>query len=333
MIRNRSIARLSDSGPTVYLSNYEGYFVGMDSLGRAWFINQNLDAMTPRAGGGAIYPPLDSISAWDGTKWTKYSDDDGWTSFYIDGFRPSMAEIHGQVWVSTQLDLRVFDGWRWKVIKPEEIGLQSQLSLAVNSSAEADEIWITGCYFDTPQPHGSDIIWYDGNTWQHKAMPEEGGCLSTTVEHQGHVWMATHDSLWRFARATKEWTQYALTQPPSTHITALAFNASGEPWFISLACDPQRSCTESTLYHLQNEIWIPISPANPDVRFSRLLIDSTNQVWVTASDGVYQIVNNHPNLASHLIVSSWTMDREGKIWVIGRGPSVDNKLSLWVTNP
>ena len=47
MIRNRSIARLSDSGPTVYLSNYEGYFVGMDSLGRAWFINQNLDAMTP----------------------------------------------------------------------------------------------------------------------------------------------------------------------------------------------------------------------------------------------------------------------------------------------
>jgi len=276
---------------------------------------------------------LDTISAWDGTKWTKYSDKDGWTSFYIDGFRPSMAEFHGQIWVSTQMDLRVFDGSRWKVIKPEEIGLQSPLSLAVNSFTGADEVWVTGCYFNTPQPHGSDIIWYVGSTWQSKAMPEESGCLSTPVEHQGHIWMATHDSLWGFARATKEWTHYSLTQPPSTQIISLAFNESGEPWFISLTCDSQRGCTESTLYHLQNETWIPISPSNPDIRFFSLLIDLTNQVWVSAQDGVYQIVNDQPNLVSHLIVSAWTMDRTGKIWVIGRDPSADNKLSLWVINP
>ncbi len=329
MFTNRGIARLNDSGWTVYLSDYAGYFVGIDSLGRAWFINQNLDSITPAAGGGATTcPPLDTISAWDGTKWMKYSNEDGWTRFCMDAFRPSMAELNGQIWVSTQMDLRVFNGSRWKVIKPEEIGLQSPVSLAVNSFAGADEIWVTGCYFNTPQPHGSDIVWYDGSTWQRKSMPEEGGCLSTSVEHQGQVWMATHDSLWGFARATKEWTHYALTQSPSTHIISLAFNESGEPWFISLSCESQKGCTESTLYHLQNEIWIPISSSNPDVRFFSLLIDLTNRVWVAENNGVYQIVNNQPNLVSHLIVSSWTMDRAEKIWVIGRDPSADNRLSL-----
>ena len=332
MFTNQGIARPSDSGWKVYLSNYASHFVGIDSIGRAWFINQNLDAITPRAGGGPYYPPMDSISAWDGTKWTKYSAEEGWTSFYRDAFSPSMAELNGQIWVSTQQDLRVFDGSRWKVITPGEIGLQSPLSLAVKSFAEAEEIWVTGCYFDTPQPQGSDIIWYDGSTWQSKSIPEESGCLSTLVEHHGQVWMATPDSLWGFDRATKEWTHFALTQPTSTHITSLAINESGEPWFISLNCDSQSGCRETTVYHLQNEIWIPINPL-PGIRFISLLTDTANQIWVWASDGVYQIVNNQPHLVSHLRVDSWTMDKAGKIWVIGRDPSVNNKLSLWVANP
>ena len=330
-ITNGGIARLTDSD--WYLSDYTGSFVGIDSLGRAWFIKQNLDAITPPARGGATYPPYDSISAWDGAQWTTYSSKSGWTGFYTDGLRPSMAEFHDQIWVSTQMDLRVFNGSRWKVITPEELGLQSPLSLAVHSFPEAEEIWVTGCYFNTPRPYGSDIIWYDGSTWQRKAMPEEGGCPVLLVEHKGHVWIATNDSLWAFTRATKEWTHYALTQPPSTHITSLAFNDSGEPWFISLNCDSQTGCTETTIYHLHNEIWIPISPLPPGTRFFSLLIDSANQVWASASDGIYQIVNDQPNLVSHLITYSWSTDRTGKIWAIGRDPSADNRFSLWVTNP
>ena len=65
IIINRSIARLSDSGWTVYLSNYEGYFVGIDSLGRAWFINQNLDSITPLL--EVVPPTLPWIPSLPGT--------------------------------------------------------------------------------------------------------------------------------------------------------------------------------------------------------------------------------------------------------------------------
>jgi hypothetical protein len=291
MITNRDIVRLSDSGWTVYLSNYEGYFVGIDTLGRAWFID--LDFIGPPTGpGSAICPGLDSISAWDGAKWTKYSSESGWTGFCIDppsGF--SMAELHGQIWISTIGDLRLFSGSSWRIIKPEEIGLTPRLFLVVQSFAGANEVWVTGCYVTTDTPHGSDIYWYDGSKWQNKSMPEDSVCSSQMQEdRQGNVWLGVDNTLWRFTRATKEWVNFAPAERVSTRITALAFNEAGEPWFMPRTCDSQRGCIASTLYHLQNDVWIPIS-LNPGIGFSSLLIDPANHVWVSAKDGVYQIVN------------------------------------------
>jgi len=333
MFTNQGIARLSASGWKVYLSDYEGYFVGIDTLGRAWFINQTIHSSPPTAGG--LTHSLDSISAWDGTKWTKYSSESGWTGFYIDppgGF--SMAESHGQIWVSTIRDVRVFDGSQWRVVNMKQIGLTSQPALVVESFAGGDEVWVTGCYFDTSVPHGSDIYWYDESGWHSKSMPEGSRCIARMQEdRQGNVWAGMNTTLWRFTRTTKEWTHYPLPELPSPYITSMDFNESGEPWFTSLTCDPQRGCTGSTLYHLQNDIWIPINPPNPDSRFFSVLINPTNQVWASATDGIYQIANNQPNLVSHLRVSSWTMDSTGKIWVIGTDPSANNKPSLWVTNP
>ena len=183
--------------------------------------------------------------------------------------------------------------------------------------------------------HGSDIYWYDKSGWHSKSMPEtRRGCFSTMHEdRQGNICLGVDNALWLFTRATKEWTHYVVPGTPSAHITSLDFNESGEPRFISLTCDSQRGCTESTLYHLQDDIWISISPPNPGGRFFSVLIDPTNQVWVSGTDGVYQIVNDQPKLMSYLRVSSWAMDKAGKIWVIGRDPSTDNRLSLWVLNP
>lgn len=199
-------------------------------------------------------------------------------------------------------------------------------------------MWVTDCYFKPSVPPRSDIYWYDASGWHSKSMPEtKRGCASTMHEdRQGNVWLATDNALWRFTRTTKEWTRYTLPELPSVHLiyTYMAFNESGEPWFIAYTCDSQmRGCTWSTLYHRQNDIWIPINPPYPGIRFSDVLIDSADQVWASGTDGVYQITNDQPKLVSYLRVSSWAMEKAGKIWVIGNDPSANDSPSLWVMNP
>jgi len=339
MITNLGIARLSDSGWTVYVSNYGygRYFVDIDTLGRAWYMNETFPSRPSPTRPGAIHASL-IISAWDGTKWTWYSSESGWTGFSIDpprGF--SMAEAHGLIWVSTIGDVRVFDGSQWKVVNTQEIGLTPPSFLVVKSFASGKEVWVTDCYYDTSPAPGSDIYWYDESGWHGKSIPEGyRGCFSTMHEdRQGNVWLGVDNGLWHFTRATKEWTQYPLPELSSAHLisTSMAFNEAGEPWFTSRTCDSQWHCTQSTLYHLKHGAWIPSIPPNTGIGgYADVLIDHADRVWATR-DGVYQIVNYQPKLVSHLQVRAWTMDKDGKIWAIGTDPSADNRLSLWVVNP
>ena len=53
LITDNGVVRLSEIGWMDYLSDYEGYVVGIDSIAQVWVVS--------RAG--------DSISAWDGTHW------------------------------------------------------------------------------------------------------------------------------------------------------------------------------------------------------------------------------------------------------------------------
>jgi len=339
LIAGGSIARLTDSGWKAYLSNYGygSYFVGMDTLGRAWVIYESFPARPSATNPGAIHASL-NIAARDGTNWTNYSSESGSTDFSIDpprGF--SMAESHGLIWVSTVGDVRVFDGSRWKVVNTQAIGLTPPSFLVVKSFAGGKEVWVTDCYYDTPPALGSDIYWYDESGWHSKSMPEPShGCFSTMHEdRQGNIWLGVDNALWRFTRATREWTQYPLPEPSSAHLisTSMAFNEAGEPWFTSLTRDSQGHYTRSTLYHLKHGAWIPSILPNTDIwGYENVLIDNADRVWVSW-DGVYQIVNYQPKLVSHLQVRAWTMDKDGKIWAIGIDPSVDNRLSLWVVNP
>lgn len=339
MITNRGIARLSDSGWIVYLSNYGygSYFVDIDTLGRAWYMYETFPSRPSSTRPGAIHASL-NISAWDGAKWTAYSSESGWTGFSIDpprGF--SMAEANGLIWVSTIGDVRVFDGSRWKVVNTQEIGLTPPSFLVVKSFANGKEVWVTDCYYDTSAAPGSDIYWYDESGWHSKSMPEPSHrCFSTMHEdRQGNVWLGVDNALWLFTRATKEWTQYPLPEPSSAHLISMsmAFNEAGEPWFTSLTRDSQGHYTRSTLYHLKQGAWIPSILPNTDIwGYVDVLVDNADRVWATRG-GVYQIVNYQPKLVSHLQVRAWTMDKAGKIWAIGTDPSVDNRLSLWVVNP
>jgi ligand-binding sensor domain-containing protein len=244
-----------------------------------------------------------------------------------------MAELDGQIWISTSVDVRVFDGSRWRVIKPEEIGLTPPYSLlTVQAFASTKEVWVIGCDFIGPGPNRSEIYGYDGSKWQNGSVPEDGGCLRRVQEdRQGNVWLTADETLWRFTRATEEWVKFA---PPATgsspnYIGALALNKAGEPWLTTM------SSNQPILYHLQNSVWSPIIPFNSRSAFANIFIDSDDRVWTTMHDGIYQIVDGHPRLVSHLdIAAPLTMDSTGRIWAVGRDiSSANDELSLWVVNP
>lgn len=348
MITNQGIVRLSDSGWTVYLSKHEGHFVDIDTLGRAWSINPTNMVITGSCLGPSgpclINPDMDSISAWDGTKWTRYSSESGWTNFSVEPSPSpdfSMAELDGQIWISTSVDVRVFDGSRWRVIKLEEIGLAPHPSLLrVQSFASTKEVWVISCEFIGPGPNRSEIYGYDGSKWENRSVPEDGGCLLHVQEdRQGNVWLKADETLWRFTRATKQWVKFTPPAPVSSsspnYISALALNKAGEPWLTTFTCAASGGCNGSTLYHLQNGVWFPIIPLNSGNSSAGVFIDSDDRVWTTMRDGIYQIVDDQPILVSHLdIAAPLTMDSAGRIWVVGRdSSSANDKLSLWVTNP
>jgi len=339
MITNAGIARLSDAGWKASLSKHEGHFVGMDTLGRAWSINPdpNYTAYCQGPSGPCfINPYMDSISAWDGTKWTKYASESGWTSFSVvpaPGPDFSMAELDGQIWISTSVDVRVFDGSRWKVIKLQEIGLTPPFSsIRIQAFAGTKEVWVIGCYSTIPPPHRAEIYWYDGSKWENRSVPEDSGCIySIHEDRQGNVWWVASETLWRFTRATEEWVKIASPAPGSSpnYISALAFNKAGELWLTVWS-------NGSTLYHLQNDVWSPIIPLNSGSGVAGIFIDSADRVWIPTRAGIYQIVDDQPILVSHLetFASYMTMDSTGRIWAIGKdSSSANDELSLWVVNP
>jgi ligand-binding sensor domain-containing protein len=286
---------------------------------------------------------MDSISAWDGTKWTRYASESGWTSFSVDPVDPmdspnfSMAELDGQIWISTSVDVRVFDGSRWRVIKLEETGLTPPFSLlTIQAFAGTKEVWIIGCEFTGPGSNRSEIYGYDGSQWEKRSVPEaNSGCLLRVQEdRQGNVWLTAAETLWRFTPATEEWVKFTPPPPGSpNYMSALALNKAGEPWLTTMWSNSNRPMP--ILYHLQNGVWSPIIPFHPRSGFANIFIDSDDRVWIPTLDGIYQIVDDQPILVSHLNIDSrLTTDSTGRIWAVGRdSSSANDNLSLWVVHP
>ena len=347
LLTDQGIARMSDAGWTIYLSGYEGYLIGIDSMDQAWVISETRD----------------SISVWDGTMWTKYSGENGWEALkspedlgmavapgqYI--WMASLDELPGQIWLSTREDVRRFDGVRWKIFKLEEMGLTQGTKdpnfdpfplplIGVEAIQSTGEVWVGECdsWPNSLPFDGSGARWFDGKSWRGKSTPVESGCVHSIQEDAaGNIWMAVNFSLWRFTPSTQAWANFTLTEfsaHSQSFIFDIAISDAGEPWLITQAlCPGGGACTSRTLYHLEEGVWRPVgSITNVSINLGAVLSDSAGTIWLLPSQGesgFYRIVDNIPQLVSNLIVNDWTMDTTGRIWVIGKAGQED-KESLWL---
>jgi hypothetical protein len=348
LITDKGVARLSETGWMDYLSGYEGYVVGIDS-DRVWVIS--------RAG--------DSISAWDGTHWKKYSSNDGWVTIrnaqtfeLTNPDYPKTARFTDGAWIATDNDVYRFDGARWTIITLDDLQMSPRVTeniptysrLKVKVAGALGQIWVGECDLSpTSLPSGSGARLFDNawNFWRADDGHFESGCVLVIEEdRKGSLWVAVDYHLWRYSTVMPSgdepgegptgqiWNDFTPPETPTlthSYIFNLAISQAGEPWFLARHCG-EAGCDVNTLYHLQNGVWTSFS-GFPFSEAREVFTDKTDQAWLWAPDRLYRIVDDKPQRVPDLIVDDWAMDDAGNVWVVGKTATGSDELALWLAAP
>ena len=343
LITDKGVARLSETGWMDYLSDYEGYVVGIES-DRVWVVS--------RAG--------DSISAWDGTRWKKYSSNDGWVTIHnaqtfelTNPDYPKTSRFTDGVWIATDNDVYRFDGARWTIITLDDLQMSPRATenipaysrLKVKVGGELGQTWVGECdLLPASLPTGAGARFFDAasNIWRADDGHFESGCVLVIEEdRKWNLWVAVDYHLWRFSifypdfgPVGQGWDNWTPPETPTlthSYIFNLAVSQTGEPWFLARQCGGS-GCDVNTLYHFQNGTWTSFN-GFPFSEAREVFLDATDQAWLWALDGLYRIVDNQPQRVPGLIVDDWAIDDAGNIWVVAKNGAGSDKFALWLATP
>jgi hypothetical protein len=323
LITDKVVARLTDTAWSVYLPAYTGKVAGIDVGGRIWVVNERGDG----------------ISAWDGApfgnggSWTSYDADAGWIP--LTGVEHDVRGGHndwlGRPWFATSEDVRVFDGERWIVITPQDMGMETisyydfSPSFSVTVSESADQVWVSRCVWGAIGPaEGGSVRWFDGHTWHGADSPVASGCAPTIREDEsGYIWVGTSNALWRYDPVSESWT--ALRPDLSTAFLILdtVGDPSGDMWVSLTLCGG--SCFNTIdIYHvsIQDGTWTRVLECE-GYNSPRVILDAAVTPWLFVEGRVYQIVDNVPELVTHLAASFVVMDTAGRVWFVAEHEGQD----------
>lgn len=298
--------------------------LGVDSAGRAWELS-----------GNGSY-----VSAWDGAAWTDYAEGLGWTPMRAAQFPLELlTAANGDVWLIGPDDVRRFDGRRWRVFTPTEMGIELPWKAGVSATLllalAPDSAWVGSCHRVAGEPTGSGSLrrFQDGR-WTDPGLPALPACVSAlSAAPDGSLWVGLYGgTLWRFDAATQAWSeQSALPLPPDRTVYAdfieLPLDSEGNPWPLAGLCTSS-GCGQQVLRFRRspNGSWLALEGASP-LPQQRLLFDGDGDAWLLtpdrigllAADGGFTPV---PNLS----VLAAALDRDGRLWLVAKS---DGLLGLW----
>jgi hypothetical protein len=342
-ITAEGIARLADTSWSLYLSDYTGKLAGIDASGRIWVISEDAS----------------EISAWDGNSWTTYGADAGWTPlteswyYYVSG---GQSDALGRLWFATFQDVRVFDGERWIVFSPADMGMgppvHEELDIVFGVAIlESGAVWVRECEWGGPGPFGGrGVRWFDGSTvdilsalttggsaWHGADSPVASGCATAIAEDDaGHVWAGVEKNLWRYDPASGAWTEFA---PPESPVEGMRFgfidhlevDPSGDLWPMIVLCGGASCYGSIALYRVHNAVWIQIGEvAEFEGAEWGPIFDADGTAWVFWSGGVYRIVEGTPELMASLYARSVVVDDSGQVWFLAWH---EGQEWLWTLDP
>lgn len=319
LITDQSIAKLVDETWSIFLTDFTGELMGIDDQ-RVWIVSADTS----------------EISAWDGVSWTDYGANTGWTPIPpTDGWYGYVEwgqdDGLGRFWLATSQDVRLFDGKRWTVFTPEDMGMGAVndeipwATFVLKVSKGTGDVWVGACYWGGPGPFGGQgVRWFDGQTWHGADSPVSSGCATVIEEDDlGNIWLGVDDTLWRYIPDSGNWTQFT---PPESPVEwtrfgfahAIALDPSADPWPAMVLCGA--SCYgKIALYHIHDGVWTHTGAAleyygvEPPHQF---VTDAAGQLWLFWAGGIYQIPGDMAESVIDLYIKSVTVDAAGQVWLV-----------------
>jgi hypothetical protein len=323
-ITEQGIARWVDDSWSLYLADYTGKLAGIDGSGRVWVLSED----------GSEISAWDGAPSGDGGSWTTYGADEGWTPlaeawyYHANGGR---SDTLGRLWFATSQDVRVFDGARWIVIAPADMGMteppiDEELIITFGIAiSENGTVWVRECEWGGPGPFGGrGVRWFDGSTWHGADSPVASGCATVIAEDDtGHVWMGVEEDLWRYDPASGAWTEF---EPPESPVEGMRFgfldnlrvDPSGDPWPMIVLCGGASCYGSIALYRVHDGTWTQIGDvAEYDGVQWGPIFDTDGTPWIFWDGGnVYRIIDDTPELMASLYTRSAVMDGSGRVWFL-----------------
>ncbi|MGC9357241.1 MAG: ligand-binding sensor domain-containing protein, partial [Anaerolineae bacterium] len=340
LITDEGIARMQEGIWSTYLEDSTAGLVGIDGDGRAWVVSEDTG----------------QISAWDGTTWTVYGDDEGWLPVPLDdGWHREVkwgeSDGAGGFWIATSRDVRFFDGEQWTIYTPEEmnmdeVGREELLAaFTLKIAKRSGTVWVGECDWAPPGPTGGQgLRWFDSSTdlttggqgWHGDDAPTASGCVATIAEDKaGHVWAGVGANLWRFDPVSGEAPEFGVQtqfEPPDEppvgwqrygSINQITLDPTGDPWVTMLLCGGA-CCDNLVLYHIHNGTWTPIGEVGLPIG---AFIDVAGTSWYIGSSGVQRVAGTALEMVVPLRVRSVVVDEAERVWFVAR---YRGALWLWV---
>jgi ligand-binding sensor domain-containing protein len=329
LLTDQRVLRYSQGTWADYLPQFDGTIIGLDSDHLVWVASDDGDR----------------VSAWDGAAWTTLGPESGWEPLPANSSPPPgrwgiTTDALGQIWITTNEDVRMFDGARWTVFDLNDLGMpRPEYDDALPETRIAflkatSSIWAINCYWLGPGPDGGGgARWYDGQTWHGSDSPVALGCATSINEDdRGNVWLGLDNNLWRLNTSSGSWKSFPAPKPPKAnrlgYFTDLALDSIGDPWPELSLCGGASCYVGSIRYHVTEGRWLQIGDVFTDD--GSLYFDATGQGWLFRSSGVFRVIENRLEPVADLLVLRVATAPSGELWVVGlyKGETV-----LWTQAP
>lgn len=318
IVTDQAVAMFHGTNWLWYLPEIEGHMVGQDEVERVWVVSQD--------GSG--------IAAWDGTNWIAYGAESGWQPIlnYHEGSigQDLITDATGNIWLTTDHDVRAFDGDEWRVFTSEEMNMDSPESeevlqqFSLHYFRTRNEIWVASCHWLGPGPSGgAGLRRFDGQTWHDDITPPTPGCiLEMAQDDHGMLWVGVDQNLWRYNPTTFNWTSY---KPPPFRddsrlgfITDITIDRQGNLWTEFAICGGASCFTGSVRFLFVNGSWTQIGDVDTSGYETSLVFDASGTPWLFRGDGIYRMVAHVPERVADLVAEAVTVDPEGIPWFVAR---------------
>lgn len=298
--------------------------LGVDAYGRAWELDET----------GSY------VSAWDGEKWTAYAEGSGWLPLAPPAepleFRSS---ADGAVWLVTAADLRRFDGSRWHVFTPVEMGIplpwQAGYSTDLLLALGPDSAWVGSCDRTSDGPTGQGSLRrFTENRWIDADLPDLPACVSAlAAAPDGSLWVGLYGgTLWKFDATADKWLeQSALPLPPDRTYYAdfldFPLDNAGLPWPLAELCTASGCGQQVQRFQLAaGGAWQAVGPAQP-LPQQRLFFSEQGTLWLVTPDqiGSLDAARNFTPIETLALLAA-AQDADGRLWLVAENAG---QLGLW----